>query len=329
MMAPGPQNQFLGFYLSAASNFVIDSNTRKIICFDKHGRKFLDKSAPAIEFHLFQELPKEIRCKIWVQAAENEARLLVFTEKPRFLGGLHVFLPTGQILQQNAFGAYFRTRADRRPLVASSSHEALKVLLDTGVYKPGFATVGATSRPFFNPNVDTIRLCVDTMGIRGHQPHLTLSMTLENPMELANLTRLEFPYETFVKYSKWAGENLRELANLQNVVLSCTSYDWNRYAAHPYELELKFEPQWTPIIGEDETFEIEFEMMPWCEGRNGERLYGLAAMMTIFPYLRDCACHEELMMKWGDLSLIANTSFELPDTVLKITFIPGNLAHFA
>lgn len=74
-----------------------------------------------------------------------------------------------------------------------------------------------------------------------------------------------------------------ELVNLQNMVLSCTSYDWNRYAAHPYELALKFEPQWTPIVGSRETFEIDFEILPWCDDRDGELLYGLEPMTTVFP----------------------------------------------
>lgn len=324
---PASNSQVPGFAIGKPSTIVLDGKIIKITCLDKFGKHHVDKFDPAVKFGFFKYLPKEIRCVIWVMAAEDEARLLVFTEQPRFLGTVQVLNSNAQITQQNIFGAIFRARIDRRPQVASASKEALKVLLDTGVYKPAFALHGASRRAFFNPSVDTIRLCTDSMGLQGRLPLLTLGLALENPMELAALTRLEFPYATFVKHHGWAGANIKQLVNLRTLVLSDTDYDWKRDAVHPYVMEMKFFPDWDPSTDENfENFDVEFEMTPWCEDEDGVILYGRDAMDTVLPNIRHEGCRRELMDKWSVLSRITNTSFLLPDTLLKVTYIPNNLS---
>lgn len=158
-------------------------------------------------FELFDNLPLELKTKIWREAINSRVILAV------------------EVIDHHAASdpnckdfSFFKVFGAPYPTIFQVCRE-VRGLAGTLGYKALFRTVGSDKAVYFNPMVDRLEIHSDLMK-NGIPAQLELGLALKNPGDLELVRYLSMPITSFESQHHWAMANLNNMPALRGLSLS-------------------------------------------------------------------------------------------------------------
>jgi hypothetical protein len=262
-------------------------------------------------FTIFDELPTELRNKIWIEAASNEPRNIYAIEHPAYRnGGVildsegNVTNPADSTWKMHVLGATITN-------VLASCKGAYDAVTKVGIYRPMLQMKNSNRAYYINPEIDRIHLD-SSLPLYGLVPCGTLTDYLVDPHEVNMIRRAALPLCLFENEHYWCIFSIESLFNLEEFRL--VQHVRHRAQTIPFKLVLDFESNEISYLlnPADDTNQVAYrtEAKPVYQG-----LTHMNAMRLAFSYIAEDSECDRLMDIWP----LATQAFELVPHLKKIT----------
>jgi hypothetical protein len=263
-------------------------------------------------FTTFGKLPAELRNKIWIEAASNEARNIYAIEAPACHDGGVILDSEGNITNPADSTWEVQVYGTTVTSVLASCKGAYDAVMKVGIYKPLFQMKTGHLAYYINPEIDRINISSD-LQLWGMIPCGTLSDYLANPREVTLIRKAALPLTLFETEFYWCIFSIESMVNLKEFRLV---HQRVRHPAQttPFKLVLDFELNLIPYLlkPEEESDEVGYRI----EAKPVYRGYThMNAMMEAFSHIADGYQHDRLMSLWPQMT----QAFELVPHLKKIT----------
>jgi hypothetical protein len=265
---------------------------------------------PLTTFTVFDKLPRELKNKIFIQAAKEEGRDIYAIEVPE-LGSRRLKSIKGTATTNHGSAWGIEIVGTSIPGVLASCKGAYDAVMKVGTYKPLLQMKGGDLAYYINPAIDRIHLG-SNLPFFNMLPCGTLGEYLANPSEMALIRKATLPLCFIMNDFYWSILSITPLVKLDDFCL----VEYVRHPAQttPFKLELNFEQYGKPYVRTTEEgkkmVDFHIEARPVYKGR-----VGMEAMIRAFRKIVPQVERQRLMNIWARL----NPVFDLVPTLPKIT----------